>query len=405
MEHLMKSVMGETASRAARSATHILIVDDEPDLALLIQQKFRHQIKNGIFRFLSAADGVEALEILDSEEAVDIVLTDINMPRMDGLTLLSKIRQRKNPLLKSIVISAYGDLKNIRQAMNNGAFDFITKPINLSDLETTISKTLEELAFLRRSIESQNAYIALQQQLAIAQDIQSALLPGSLPTASQLAPYEVFACMDSAQEVGGDFYDYFVIDPEHLGVVIGDVCGKGVPAAIFMAVSKTTIRSIGMGGGTPAECLNRVNSLLVDDSKPDYYVTVFYGILNIHTGVLEYCNAGHNLPFLIQSENQVIPVPHSGGIPLGFVSGFQYENRSLQLQKGDTLFMYTDGITESFDTEQREFTENKLNEVLSRNGHYPLSELCGSVLETVHRHSNNAPQSDDMTLLGLRMRA
>lgn len=405
MEQFIKTVSDQAKSAGAQTPTCILVVDDEPDLAVLIQQKFKRQIKDGTFRFYSAADGMEALNLLETEQNIEIVLTDINMPKMDGLTLLDKIRQRKNPLLKSIVISAYGDMKNIRVAMNRGAFDFITKPIDLGDLESTLLKTLEELSFLRQSIASHNAYIALQQQLNIAQDIQTALLPPPQNMAPLTTPYEVFACMDTAQEVGGDFYDFFEIDPEHLGVVIGDVCGKGIPAAIFMAVSKTTIRSIGMGGGSSAECLNRVNTLLVNDSKPDFYVTVFYGILNTTTGQLQYCNAGHNLPFLIRSENRISEVPHSGGIPLGFVPGFQYEDSYLQLDAGDTLFLYTDGITESFDANQKEFSTDGLSEVLGRNGHFPLSKLCDSVLNSVHTYSHDQQQGDDMTVLGLRFKS
>ena len=121
--------------------------------------------------FFSAFNGLEALQILQNGQEIDIILTDINMPKMDGLTLLENIRALNNPFLKSIVVSAYGDMENIRAAMNHGAFDFVTKPISFEDLEKTINKTIYELDFIKKALENQNAYYALQQELNIARDI------------------------------------------------------------------------------------------------------------------------------------------------------------------------------------------------------------------------------------------
>jgi adenylate cyclase len=130
----------------------ILVVDDEPDLELLVTQKFRRQIRRGDYIFLFAHDGQEALEVIEREPEIDVVLSDINMPRMDGLTLLKHLKDLERNL-KAVVVSAYGDMSNIRTAMNAGAFDFITKPIDLDDLETTLKKTLDDLAILREALE------------------------------------------------------------------------------------------------------------------------------------------------------------------------------------------------------------------------------------------------------------
>ncbi|GAB4367691.1 MAG: SpoIIE family protein phosphatase [Calditrichia bacterium] len=402
MELIQAQTARDSGLRGTTSPVNILIVDDEPDLAFLFQQKFRHHIKDGAFHFLAAADGQEALEILQANPKVDIIFTDINMPRMDGLSLLSKIREMKNPLLKSIVISAYGDMENIRMAMNNGAFDFVTKPINLNDLESTLFKTLDELSFIRKSLQNHDAYIALQQELSIARDIQSSMLPPTQTNQEGTTAFNIFACMETAREVGGDFYDFFQIDDDRLGIVIGDVCGKGIPAAIFMAVSKTSIKAVGMGGGSSSDCLNAVNKVLENGSNPETFVTAFYGILNLRNGELEYCNAGHNLPFLIDGKNRVRSVPHSGGIPLGFVKNFQFEKNKITLQPNDTLFLYTDGVTEAFDAADKEFSEKGLSRVLQQDGHLPLRDLCQKVFEAVHSHSQRKTQADDMTLLSVR---
>ena len=154
----------------------ILVVDDEPDLKLLIQQKFRRQIRDGRFDFLFAHNGVEALAQLDANPNVDLILSDINMPEMDGLTLLTKLPQSPNQL-KAVMVSAYGDLQNIRTAMNRGAFDFVTKPIDFEDLEVTIQKTVEELLKLRDGLKARQELLAIRRELDVARQIQQSILP------------------------------------------------------------------------------------------------------------------------------------------------------------------------------------------------------------------------------------
>lgn len=380
----------------------ILVVDDEPDLEQLIRQKFRKKIHANEFEFVSALNGVEALEVLQNGHAIDLVLTDINMPQMDGLTLLEKMRQLNKPLLKAIIVSAYGDMENIRTAMNRGAFDFVTKPINLNDLETTIIKTLEELAVLRNALKDHDEYIAIQQELEIARHIQLSILPKEFPASPNDKGFEIHAMIETAREVGGDFYDYFKIDNDRVGFVIGDVTGKGVPAAIFMAVSKTTIKATALRGLPPNECLNLVNKVLVHESVPNVFVTVFYGILNFRTGELEFCNAGHNQPFLIQENASISLLEKVDGIPMGFMENFSYSSQTLYLKNNDTIFLYTDGVTEAMDAEENEFSEVRLKKALSMNADCSPAELNENVIREVREHARNVPQSDDITVLSLR---
>ncbi|HRI48041.1 MAG TPA: response regulator, partial [Ignavibacteriaceae bacterium] len=159
----------------------LMVVDDEPDLETLIRQRFRRQIRDESFEFVFAHNGLEALARLIEHPDIGIILTDINMPEMDGLTLLSKIAELNNPALKTVVVSAYGDMENIRTAMNRGAFDFITKPIDFGDLEITINKTLQQLTILKQSLEEHDQLIALKQDLNTAKIIQQAILPKVFP--------------------------------------------------------------------------------------------------------------------------------------------------------------------------------------------------------------------------------
>src|SRR5882672_6008691 len=156
----------------------ILVVDDEADLELLIRQKFRHRIRSNELQFEFASNGYEALQKLDVNKDLDMVLTDINMPVMDGLTLLTKIKEREN-YYKAVVVSAYGDMENIRTAMNRGAFDFLTKPIDFADLEITIQKTLEQLATLKAALGARDQLVSVRSELAIAHGIQQSILPKS----------------------------------------------------------------------------------------------------------------------------------------------------------------------------------------------------------------------------------
>ena len=274
----------------------ILVVDDETDLQFVINQKFRRQIRNGQYEFHFAFNGLEALAKLIEVPDISIILSDINMPEMDGLTLLSKVRELKNPLLKTVICSAYGDMENIRTAMNRGAFDFVTKPVDFGDLEVTIEKTIQELDVLREGLAYHDKLLSIEHDLMVAREIQRAILPKHIP---DLNWADIYGSMDAAKQIGGDFYDFFLIDDHRLGFVIGDVSGKGIPAAIFMAVSRTLIRATGLKGMSPVECMNYVNHLLCTESVNSMFVTVFYGIIDLESGTLNYVNAGHNPPILL----------------------------------------------------------------------------------------------------------
>ena len=224
-------------------ATKILSVDDELDLELLLTQYFRRKIRKGEYEFYFAHNGIEALQKMLEHPDIDIVLSDINMPEMDGLTLLKKLNDRHNPALKVIMVSAYGEMSNIRTAMNNGAFDFAMKPIDLDDLQVTIDKAISEIAFIKQTQKEHGQLVDIKSDLALAAEIQLAILPQKFPPFGDLKDtVDVYASMKPAKDVGGDFYDITRIDNDHIGLTMADVSGKGVPAAMFMAVSHTLLR-------------------------------------------------------------------------------------------------------------------------------------------------------------------
>ena len=384
----------------------ILSVDDEADLELLLTQYFRRQIRKGEYEFYFAHNGLEALTTLLKQKDIDIILSDINMPEMDGLTLLTKVNEMQNPALKCIMVSAYGDMGNIRQAMNNGAFDFATKPIDLDDLSVTIDKAVKQIEYIKTSQVEHTQLESLKTDLAVAGEIQQAILPRIFPPFPENEDVlDLAALMTPAKDVGGDFYDFFRIDEDRIGVVMADVSGKGVPAAIFMAVSRTLIRAIGLQGYTPDVCLTKANELLCQESVDQMFVTVFYGIYNLHTGELAYCNGGHNSPYILRKSGTVEPMPVSTNCIVGVIDGYTFQSNQTVLNIGDTLVMYTDGVNEATNKSQEEYGEARMEQVLAEMNGKTCREVIDGQLADVRRFTDGAEQSDDITIMALKRKA
>ena len=385
-------------------AVKILSVDDELDLEVLLTQYFRRQIRKGEYEFAFAHNGLEALQKLLETPDFDIILSDINMPEMDGLTLMAKVNELKNPAMKCIMVSAYGDMDNIRSAMNKGAFDFATKPIDLDDLSRTIEKAIEQVRYIRESQQEHNQLESIKNDLAIAGEIQQTILPRSFPPFPELTEVvDIYASMTPAKDVGGDFYDFFQIDDERIGLVIADVSGKGVPASLFMAVSRTLLRATALRGVSSAECLTYANKLLCKESLDSMFVTVFYGIYHYKTGMMDYTNAGHNPPYLLRGGRTVECLPVASNFVVGVFDDIEFESNTLTFGIGDTLLLYTDGVTEAFNDKREQFSESNLQDILaSMHESSSAKEVVTSVLQSVKTFSGDYPQSDDITLLSLQ---
>ncbi|MEI7635550.1 MAG: SpoIIE family protein phosphatase [bacterium] len=379
----------------------ILVVDDEPDLEALIRQKFRRQIRDNELMFVFAHNGIEALQAIEQEKDIELVLTDINMPEMDGLTLLLKLSELKR-LLKAIVVSAYGDLDNIRTAMNRGAFDFLTKPIDFRDLEITIQKTLEQICMLKQAVNDHDKLLAIHRELDIAREIQMSIVPSEFPPFPGRTELDIYAMMIAAQQVGGDFYDFFFIDEKRLGFVIADVSGKGIPAALFMAVSRTLLKTMALKQQPPAECLYTVNHMLCGDNAPEMFVTLFYGILNVETGGLEFCNGGHNYPYILRAGGGVEMVRSRGGMALGIFDDMPYVNGAETLRPGDSFFLYTDGVTEAQNVAGEFYGDPRLAEILAGLSDGNAQNIIDTVVNDARKYAGEAPQSDDITALAIK---
>lgn len=385
------------------AAIKILSVDDEAPLELLMKQYFRRKIRNGEYEFYFAHNGLEALAILYNNPDIEIILSDINMPEMDGLTLLAKVNEMRNPALRVIMVSAYGDMKNIRQAMNNGAFDFATKPIDMDDLSVTIEKAIEQIKFVHESQKAHTQLESLKKDLTTARDIQQYILPQVFPPFPEESDkMDVYASMEAAKDIGGDFYDFFRIDDDRIALVIADVCGKGIPAALFMAVSRTMIRSKGSQCDNAGECLTDSNKLLASYSVDCMFLTVFYAIYNTKTGFITYCNAGHNPPHLLRANGTIEELPIADNMIVGAFDGIDYKEDTLQLEHGDTLVMFTDGVTEAMNGAEQEFGAERLDNILSGLASNSSQQIVEAVKAGVRDFVDGAEQSDDITMLVLK---
>lgn len=384
----------------------VLVVDDEPLLKSIVLQKFKSQINNNEMQFFFATNGIEALETLKQNEEVGVVITDLNMPEMDGLSLLAQL-EKQNRLYRTVVVSAYNDLTNIRTAMNRGASDFITKPVNLNDLEITLLKTLEQYQYMKKALMAEHQMVEWNNELKIAGSIQQSLVPRDFNLFPNNRNFEILGETVPAKEIGSDFFDFFAIDTTHIGFIIADVAEKGIPAALFMTMSKALIRATSSTEKSTQECIRRVNHLLCIDNKSSMFVTAFYGILDIETGVLKYCNGGHMAPYVISEDGSFKQIGQGDGIALGVVDDFgkggsQYEEKAVTLKKNDCLCLYTNGIIEAVNGKREFFGKQRLETLLKKSIRKPLSQIIEDLKKNLEEFHNGTKQTDDISVFFLR---
>ncbi len=375
----------------------ILVVDDEPDVQPLFMQRMRRDIRAGRYELVFAQNGVEALELLNEDPGIDMVVTDINMPRMDGLTLLEQIPS-VDPNIRSIIISAYGDMKNIREAMNRGAFDFVTKPLDFEDLQVTIERTLRHLLEWRDALSSRDQLVSLQNELNIASQMQQSILPAQFP---QGPDFQIHASMTPARNVGGDFYDIVRLADDRIGVAIADVSDKGVPAALYMMSSRTLLKGAAIGCESPSQVLHEVNSLLQDNSDTGMFVTLFYGIYDPATNEFTYANGGHNHPLIIHRDGSSTELATTGAIALGVAPNVQYRQATAAISPGDTILLYTDGVTDATNEEGEYFSLERLQKTFAGNPPRDSRAANDAVFEALRAFVGEAAQADDITCLAL----
>jgi phosphoserine phosphatase RsbU/P len=392
----------ELPPQKATPAPRILVVDDNDDnrytLTLYLDLE-------GYTNVEVAQDGEEAIATL-KKNAFDLVLLDVMMPRVDGYQVLSWMKgESRLRDLPVIMISALNEMSSVVRCIELGALDYLMKPFNPVLLKARISSSLDK----KRLRDEIDAHVArMRHELDVARRLQLGMVPKIFPPPTPERPLEVFAMMEPAREVGGDLYDFFDRPDGTFCFLIGDVSGKGMPAALFMARTKSIVRLAAELMRTPdgamadaAEVVGRVNRELCQDNNDMMFVTLFFGILQPKTGELRFCNAGHNAPYLFGG-GVVAPIDGPTGIVLGIDADTKYQTGQLSVAPGTTIYLYTEGVTEAADRDDQLFSEERLVSVLGDTSLARSSDAVNAVTAAVRTFVGTAEPSDDITMLAVR---
>jgi sigma-B regulation protein RsbU (phosphoserine phosphatase) len=298
-------------------------------------------------------------------------------------------------------------LAGATESIATGNLDVAIPEIGTGD---EVGKLAQSFDYMKRSLkqyiadltETTAAKERIESELQIAHDIQMGILPKIFPPFPEMPEFDLHAALEPAREVGGDLFDFFFLDDDHLCFNVGDVSGKGVPASLFMAITKTLIKTKAAGDVPPEIILDRVNNDLSADNPSLLFVTLFLGILDIRNGTVEYCNGGHNPPYIIRANGEIEALQLTGGIALGVVEDFSFQSKRIALNEGDTLFIYSDGVTEAMNSEHELFSEARLEAELNRLRDLPVDGIITGVMEAIRRFSGDEPQTDDITVMVIR---
>jgi len=243
----------------------------------------------------------------------------------------------------------------------------------------------------------------ISSELSIATEIQADALPSDYPAFPDRKEFDLFFTMHPAKEVGGDFYDFFMIDESHICLTIADVSGKGVPAALFMMISKALIKNRALLGGSPKEILEFVNNQLCENNKVEMFVSVWLGILDLKTGILTASNAGHEYPAIKSKDGSFEIFKDRHGLVLAAMEGSFYRDYTLQLNPGDSIFVYTDGVAEATDANNELFGLDRMIDALNNSKSEDCKDVINSVFDGIETFVGEAPQFDDITMICLRL--
>ena len=300
-----------------------------------------------------------------------------------------------------IFLTADDNQESETRGLALGAMDFIKKPFVPDVLVLRVRHTIE-LVRLQHNLEKENERISAE--LAMASRIQSAMLPGIFPAFPDREDIDIYASMTPVRGVGGDFYDFFFTDKDHLCLLIADVSGKGIPAALFMMVSKIVLAENAKAGKTPAQILEDTNAMICANNPEEMFVTVWLGILEISTGILTAANAGHEYPALMHSDGRFELMKHKHDLIIGAFPDTRYREYQIKMSPGSKLFVYTDGVPEAANSENELFGTSRMLDALNENAEESPKQVLLGVSRAVGDFVRDSEQFDDLTMLCLEYR-
>lgn len=357
------------------------------------------------------SDG-ELVAMIEADYSIADVLADINFYTLVTLGIvLTTIIILLIPMLKIVNSFFVHPIEKLTLVMSAYDADKRTEKPELIKTNDEIECLSEAFANMTEDI---NLYIDNIQQITadkeriaaelnVATTIQTSMLPCIFPAFPEREEFDIYATMQPAKEVGGDFYDFFLINETHLGIVIADVSGKGVPAALFMVIAKTLIKNHAQSGKSPEEVFDTVNAQLCENNEAGMFVTAFMGVLNLETGELVFANAGHNPPLIKKKDGKYEWLKTKPGFVLAGLEGVKYMRREITIESGDTLFLYTDGVTEALNPEKQLYSDERLNITLNEiDGNAELKDILRTVKKDIDSFANGENQADDITMLVMK---
>jgi sigma-B regulation protein RsbU (phosphoserine phosphatase) len=370
----------------------LLVVDDDR----LIRMVMGKYLENEGHRVSFAVNGHEALDML-ARQTFEMILLDIEMPEMNGYQVLEQVmanpRWRDIPV---IVTSAVEQMESVVRCIQMGAEDYLTKPVNRVLLKARIDASLEK----KRLRDQQTTHLQrLEREMEFARQTQLSILPERLP---QTDPYSLGALMIPAQAVGGDFYDVIDLGDDQWGVVVGDVSGKGLPAALFMTLTYSLLRTEAARHVSPKQALYNVNRVLMGMNSTSMFVTVICGILDLKGGTFSYARAGHPSPLSVSSVGQLLDIPSGSSQALGLFDQPCIDENTIHIPEGGLVVLYSDGLSEATDSADRQFGEERLPHVFRDLIHREPQAICEGLWQTVQSHCGNSEQQDDFTLMVIK---
>ncbi len=373
------------------SDSRVLIVDDvKANVDVLVQAL------SGDYKLSVALGGQQALDAV-RRNPPDLVLLDIVMPDIDGYEICRRLRAaeatRELPIM---FLSSLEDVNDKTRGFEVGGNDYLTKPFEILEVKARVRSLLKAKAY------AEAVKAAAERDLRIAQEIQTGLLPANIPAEIQGTGLDVHAILEPARHVGGDLFEVLRLGPDRVLVALGDVSGKGIPAALFMAVAMTLLRSLARQGHTPEKILQQLNDELLQQNPRGMFVTLQILVFDLARGSVTCASAGHHGVVRITPGEAPQLAFTSCGRVLGLLPAEDIASESLQLQAGDTFVLFTDGVSEAFGPEDELFGDERLLEHLQTSPGQDARETTLGVLGAVRRHADGVKQSDDITVLSVR---
>ena len=386
------------SDREGHEGEHISIFGDASALNIQPYERIYGEIYGKpSFLMYTETEGYYIIAVMSEAEAFFSRNASVYMQAFMEMLVFAALFANIFVLIKNLVVRNIRKINESLAQITDGNLNVVVDVRDNEEFASLSDDINSTVATLKNYIDEASA--RFDKDLEIAKKIQHSALPSVFPPYPNRKDFSIFASMDAAKEVGGDFYDFYLLDENHLAFLVADVSGKGIPGAMFMMTSKTLIKSHAESGLAVNDVFTQVNAQLCENNEADMFVTAWMGILNLESGLVRYANAGHNPPLVRHKDGSYEYLKGKANFVLAGMEGVRYKEQQLQLQPGDEIYLYTDGVTEAHDINKQLFGEERLRASLNETAGMTVDEICKKVKKDVDVFQGEAEQFDDITML------